>query len=533
MHVFGFHWEGQTLKVAILSSSKKKIVIEHLEIPLLENPIEQNVKQVYISHPAAHKKNLITVSGLDSWEVLLRELDLGLSSKKMILDTLPFQMESVIPYPPEELILLPFLDKAEKNQTSITLLAAKKSLLEDHIKKCISLEMDPDYVSSVPTALSRFAKYCARDHSSLFLFHLGLQKSSYSFISNNQLKSSQTLFYGLQDFINALTKDLPGRSIEEVHDCAREIDLFSIDKHRFPALDLFTIQFQKDLDRISSFLRKKSPSDCPFEFLYSGDLQPLFNFKPFLERYLGPSIDPSPFSDSNYDFSTLQSYAVPIGLCLDVLSQDKSSVQFRRGSFIPARLYKKRFKQAAAYCSLCMALTALSWFSIHFLLEKKEGGLQGKLQTYLDAYSEVKPDSDERGLEQSITAWEQLLSKQKRPFPYVSSAPQVSDFLVWLSAHPKLNLREKADQKEEKIEIKHVHYSLTKYPKAGENFDPYQAKIDLEFTSESPRLAREFHDALMAGDSMVNPKSEISWSVHQNTYHTSFFLKSHKRADNK
>ncbi|HSW87255.1 MAG TPA: hypothetical protein VLG49_07150 [Rhabdochlamydiaceae bacterium] len=520
MRVFGFHIEGQTLKTATISGTKKGIVIENLQTHLLGNAEGENVKQVYIPN-----SKFATVSGLDSCDVLFREIELSLNKKKKIIEALPFHIESVIPYSPEELILLPFLDG--KTGSSIPLLAAKKSSLEEHLEKYRSFVADPDFVSSVPSALVRFATFFASEQSDLFLFHLGQSQSTYSFIFCNELKLSQSYSHGLQDFFNALSTDLPGKSSEEIQELAKKIDLFCIDKQQFPTLSLFVNQFQKDLDRIVSFLKKKNPSDhCP-EFLFTGNLSAFLNLIPFLERHLGPSCH---LADTykEYDLSHLQSYAIPIGLCLDAFFQDQQSVQFRRGPFTPIRLRKKRFKQAAAYLMLCCALTALTWISTHVLLDHKEIALREELRTYLEAYGGgIKTELGKEGLEQDIADWEKSLLKQKRPFPYCPSTPQVSDVLAWLSSHPNLNVKGSGPGTE-KIEIKQVHYSLVKYPKIGEAIDPYQAKVDLEFSSESPRLAREFHDALMAGDSMVNPQSEITWNVHQNTYRTSFFLKPQK-----
>ncbi|MBS0653899.1 MAG: hypothetical protein JSR39_10305, partial [Verrucomicrobia bacterium] len=68
-----------------------------------------------------------------------------------------------------------------------------------------------------------------------------------------------------------------------------------------------------------------------------------------------------------------------------------------------------------------------------------------------------------------------------------------------------------------------------KHPKLGEAGGVYAAKVDLELTSSTPRLAREFHDALLKGDRIVNAKKEIKWNAQQNTYWTSFELNLVKR----
>ena len=74
------------------------------------------------------------------------------------------------------------------------------------------------------------------------------------------------------------------------------------------------------------------------------------------------------------------------------------------------------------------------------------------------------------------------------------------------------------------MEIKSFHYSLIKYPKIGEASSPYLAQMELEFTSTAPRAARDFHEALLKGDQIVNAKKEVKWQTQNQTYHTSFEL---------
>ena len=53
----------------------------------------------------------------------------------------------------------------------------------------------------------------------------------------------------------------------------------------------------------------------------------------------------------------------------------------------------------------------------------------------------------------------------------------------------------------------------------------YQVKVDLEFSTSSPRIAREFHDSLIAPNDLIDPKGEVKWSSNRGKYRTSFYLK--------
>ena len=117
---------------------------------------------------------------------------------------------------------------------------------------------------------------------------------------------------------------------------------------------------------------------------------------------------------------------------------------------------------------------------------------------------------------------ERSLLKEKKIFPFSPSCPKVSEVLAWLSTHPAFSTAEGAAK--EGIEIKKVHYQLVSFPHLEDHSAPYQAQVELEFTAMTPRLAREFHEALLKGDQMVNAKKEIKWNAQGNFYTVQFQL---------
>jgi type IV pilus assembly protein PilM len=75
------------------------------------------------------------------------------------------------------------------------------------------------------------------------------------------------------------------------------------------------------------------------------------------------------------------------------------------------------------------------------------------------------------------------------------------------------------------IQIDTFSYTMTKHPDQKQRLEKYQVKVDLEFSSITPKAAREFHDALIAPNAIVDPKGEIKWGTNKNKYRTSFYLK--------
>ena len=106
------------------------------------------------------------------------------------------------------------------------------------------------------------------------------------------------------------------------------------------------------------------------------------------------------------------------------------------------------------------------------------------------------------------------------------NVPRVSDVLAWLTTHPNVGFEMVPEKNEDaSILIENFNYALVKRPEEKKRDLKYQVKIDLEFTSPSPKSAREFHDALIAPNEMVDLKGEIKWSSTRGKYKTSFYLK--------
>ena len=251
------------------------------------------------------------------------------------------------------------------------------------------------------------------------------------------------------------------------------------------------LHMQKELDRAFAFLKKRAPSTID-RLLVTG--KPLSTAE---QSSWGLALIDKPGFPQRF-----LEHAIPIGLALEGLSQDEHAVEFRQ---------KECKKRTLAYYFSCGLLALISAIGGSLLVKYEERKLEERLLALHLIKDEMPTNVDE-----AVTLCENALSNEKKPYPIVSNVPKVSDLLAWLSGHPLLT---------DEIDVKEVHYQLTKYPKLGVSQEPYQAKVDLKFTASSPTAARQFREALTKGDELVNPKPEITWNVQQNLYETSFFLR--------
>jgi type IV pilus assembly protein PilM len=484
MYALGLHADGHLLKVALLRREKGQICIELVRTFNLQEVNDA----LFLLTPILAKKKAVIVTGLDAWEVILRDVDIKLKHKKEILSVLPFQSEAQIPYPLEEAILVPFLSNLGKEVSSITILATKKKSLLEHLEKMNAYQIDPDWVSAIPAALWRYAKsYLSKELTSIL--HLGMEKSSYLSFSNERLVFSQTINFGLSHLLDALQEDAPEKELDAVN-------FSSLNSTEFPKLSQALEKFKKEQERILAFFEIKGLSQ---DWALLGDI-PL-SLRQFLD------------GEQRKEKGDHPSYAIPIGLALDAIYQDENSIQLRQNIYVSEGQFKKRMKSLVLSFSSIALVFFTTWGSTHFFLKKKEAALIEQAEKYRGK----KLEKNREVLLESLHDWSKTLKNKKIPFPYQLTVPKVSDFLAWLSVHPKLN--------QTGVEIKKIHYSLVKYPLLGKTNIPYQVKVELEFISASPTLAREFHDSLLKGEGLVNPGHEIAWNVNENRYSTTFILK--------
>ncbi|MGE5196855.1 MAG: hypothetical protein ACM3JI_05955, partial [Anaerolineae bacterium] len=172
MHVLGIHVDGKSLKMALLEGKGGRIHVEFLK----EFPHDSN--QIYVKPfdtiaPFLKEKSAVIVSGLDAWEVTIRKLELKILRKSKILKTLPFQVESQIPYPLEQAILSIELFKTAQKSTDVLLAATSTLKLQEHLTQHSVYGIDPDHVHCSPKALHAFTNFVFPAASSRLVFHFG------------------------------------------------------------------------------------------------------------------------------------------------------------------------------------------------------------------------------------------------------------------------------------------------------------------------------------------------------------------------
>lgn len=518
MIFLGIHADGQALKIAKARKQKQIITIELLRtLPQYEE--DSIVKPLYTLEPTIGKEFKV-VTGLESCEVFIRTLQLKLFDKRKVLAALPFQLEGLVPFPLSEAFIIPQISRQKQDTSSrVQIFAVKDKQIENHLEKMNSFELDPDIVSSSPNALARYFSYFYSTRPDAIMFYFGAEGSTALCFAANKMEASYPFSFGIEKLIQSLWQDFPDLTRSDLLEMAYSLELNEVSPSSSPHFFETLFQLQREIDRILSFFQTK-PYGKTQKIIIAGSFSSFSKFRDFFKSSLPESFEliASP-AFGPYDESTIESFAIPIGLALDGGIGDERSLQLRQKMFISERAFRKKASSLLTYFGACAALALSLFISCHFYMVKKEKFLTSLCESYF-------PDSSSAGdLGDRIAVIEKKLAKQKKSSVLLLQMPSVSEVLAWLSTHPTLTRGTDSLINLDLIDIKHIRYQIIKHPKINAPGVAAVIKVDLEFNSPSSRIARDFHDALLKGDLIVDEKKEITWHVKDTVYQTSFFLK--------
>jgi len=306
-------------------------------------------------------------------------------------------------------------------------------------------------------------------------------------------------------------------------------------------------QMRMEIGKTLLALAKQYKIENVSEILMCGSGAALYNLRQALSKSLQTSIS-LPQPKDSYSSEDLQTHAIAIGLAITALNGWGDQINFRKADFVypyPWRRYKFHF---LVYGLLCLVLAFMIYLFGAAWTQYQESKLKERYSSFLESigkpYSsfekefisktesvpegqevEVKPLSalSQKELENRIDYLEKDTQAIPDVFQLVPNIPRASDVLAWLSNHP--NVIGTGEKETPLLTIESFSYTLVKKPDMKKKQEKYQAKVEIEFSTSVPKYAREFHDALIAPNDMVDPKNEVKWSSARDRYRTSFFLK--------
>lgn len=549
----GLYREKEVLQGAFVVAEKGKLSIKRLfEIPLTETAAE-DVKPLYID-PDEKELNLLTdkyltVSGLSGAEVLVRRLRLKLTKEKDIDEVFAFQAEPLLPYPIDQAIVDKWIVDIQEGTSQLTLLAAKKEYIQKHLEQFHKLGIDPEVVSCEPIALAALIACLADTVSTQFVVHIGKNSTLCLLLKEGKLLASHVHASGWEALYQALQRDRSDQPPSPVE--LYNMDLAQLDPASHPALQQAIEALLQNIQWLQIAQEKETKIKETSQVLVTGEGANLQGMQSIIATRLNLPLQELKSPNPNeVPLTKLNAFALPIGLALSVEPQFGPSINFRRQELAYSKPWKRFQTPLLIYAGLCVLLAAALYLFELSYVSYREDELKSRYLTLLSLVQKPYADFEKQyetkypseKPEEGILPVEALtagtlnqrldyLEKEIRAipdtFPLLPNTPRVSDVLAWLSTHPQLTCTEATKENGEcpSFTIDTFNYTMVKRPELNKKSEKYQIKIDLEFSTSSPRLAREFHDALIAPNDFVDPKGEIKWNATKGKYRTSFYLK--------
>lgn len=522
----GLERDGNRLRGALLNYNNGKPIIERVfELPVPEGHTHQS--PLILLQPPLSRDRLrraLIVTGLAADESLVRPMDLKLTKIKDIDAVLAFQAEPLLPYAVDNAVIDRWILSSSNEETQLSLLSVRKDHLQQHLAFYQGLEIEPEVTTCYPAALATFAAHYAVLNEAAFVIHIGRELLTCVLVENGKALAAYAI---------------PGATKS----------LFQSDA----ATQKTTIEaLRQTISRTIFALTKLAKGRDVASVLVTGEGATIGSIPTDLAQTLNKTLAPVNVPEgSSASPGELLTYAIPIGLAYSALPLNGDQINFRRDEFAYPNPWRRLKKPLAIYISGCLLAAFLiarmgqavighqedrihqEYAQLLQIMGKShrsfELELQGKEPTpeLLTHEAEVplgKLSAQE--LEIRLNGLQKQIESTPDIFPLQPDIPTVSHVLAWISTHTKaVKVDPKTGKREPLISIESLNYAMTKRPDKTKPRERYQAKVDLEFTSPDPKSAREFYDALLEPNDIVDPKGEVSWSAGQGRYRTSFYLK--------
>ena len=403
----------------------------------------------YIQFLKHTEPSIAFITALDAKEISLKQGKLPKARGKEWQALLTYELEKHNVFLETSSVTVPIYNKFSKEASmqEVFFLTCSKKTLEEHINSWEELNICPDGITTVPSALYRFCRSCisAKDFLVVAIYH-----------------GVAWLLLAINDQMTKI--------------CEISLEIEPVDSARFwQTCDKFLFRCFADLkiDTLDVvFLNAELVQDkfCKL-------LQAQHQIMPVIQEL-----------DALQDKSAIQ-YCIPWGMCLDAALEDKKSVNFLGRSLQKATTFTLQTKkQLKHFVFSITALTAACLCASSCFFSYKNHQLDCKvtqlIQEMLGEDKVTKVSLKDKSLEEKIIFCEKqlrLLKKNALALPNFSVTKILKDFENFV--------------KKEKLQghLANISYQMISYPTAESKKQPYEALVVLEFIMDAAGEMKQPH----------------------------------------
>ena len=504
----GVVFDANQLYVAHIVQSGNRTHINSLENSFLSqdsNHERENVKPLYMGEPPPQKKKITSLAcGLPGTKTLTKTLHTELTKPKEIQEALSFQLEPFLPYSIDTCLIDKIILEKGNAETKLLAFSILKNDVQEQLKITTEQIKEPEYAVPKAVALARFSNRILKPASRI-LIDLGYDETMIVLMH-------EQMIYGARTIANSLASRLDK---EENADDGAHIKQFS----------------NEILHAIYSF-QTTYPNAQQLPVTFTGPVESDSYLLSLLGKLLGVNVETHTLLSKEISLQSgiareaIFSYAIPIGLalCAAMKKNDALCINFRKEEMAFPYKWTRWKSPLAIYYSFMIILSSLLYIYLESDLQEKQNYLTASVNQIATA-SEINIGpalATTYDLGEKLQTIRNELQKPGDELPLYPNIPRVADVLAFLCSHPKVLLDQNDPAKT--IQLESFTYTLVKRPEKGRLKEHYQVRIDLEFTAPNSTTAREFHEALISPNQIIDSKEEVKWSMQKGHFKTSFFL---------
>ncbi|MFH1062897.1 MAG: type IV pilus assembly protein PilM [Candidatus Omnitrophota bacterium] len=207
---------SSSIKIMILKYDKQNIILQDaIFIPIphivttteekLSNFIKKSIMPIAKS-PLFKNSSILTLLSRNT--MIVKFISLPTIEKQEIEKMLSFEAEQHLPFPLSEIEMDYQIISQDPPESKVILIAAKKSVIKEHLNLLETLGLYPDSIKVSSIALYNSALSRTRKSGLYLQVHIGAVHTDINIIYNNQLSFCRNIAWGSKDLTLRLSKNL-------------------------------------------------------------------------------------------------------------------------------------------------------------------------------------------------------------------------------------------------------------------------------------------------------------------------------------